>query len=119
MSSSSFIKASSILSENDFVERITKNSKYLKEEFQDFGVRIAHKLNDVKHKSLYIKLSKELPRSTLEQALSFTLDYPTKDHNLGRLYMWKLSELCKKQGIKIPSGTRAKKKKRPDQLTYL
>jgi hypothetical protein len=119
MGSGNFIKASSILSNNDFVERMTKNSKYLKEEFQDFGIRIAHKLNDLKHKSLYIKLAKELPRSTMEQALSFTLDYPTKDSNLGKLYMWKLSELCKKQGIKIPSGSRAKKKKKTQQLSYL
>lgn len=110
-----FSKASAILTNYDFVDRITKNSKYLKEEFQDFGIRLSHQLQDPKHKSLYIKLAKELPRGLMEQALSFTLDYPTRDQNKGRLYMWKLNELCGKKGIKIPSSTRKKIKKRPQK----
>lgn len=101
-------KASSLFQKYDFVDRITKNSKYLKNEFQDFGVRLTHKLQDPKHKALYIKLAKELPRGILEQALTFTLDYPTRDHNKGRLYMWKLNEICKEKDIKIP-GTFKKK----------
>ena len=36
-------KASSLFQKYDFVDRITKNSKYLKNEFQDFGVRLTHK----------------------------------------------------------------------------
>ena len=101
-------KASSLFQKYDFVDRITKNSKYLKNEFQDFGVRLTHKLQDPKHKALYIKLAKELPRGVLEQALTLTLDYPTRDNNKGRLYMWKLNEICKEKGIKIP-GTFKKK----------
>ncbi len=101
-------KASSLLQKYDFVDRMTKNSKYLKNEFQDFGVRLAHKLQDPKHKALYIKLAKELPRGILEQALTFTLDYPTRDNNKGRLYMWKLNEMCKEKGIKLPGSYRKK-----------
>lgn len=105
-------KASAILTKYDFVERITKNSKYLKEEFQDFGIRLSHQLHDPKHKSLYIKLAKELPRGIMEQALTFTLDYPTQDQNKGKLYMWKLNELCSQKGIKMPSPAKRTTKKR-------
>ncbi len=104
-------KVSTLLDRYDFVERFANNSKYLKVEFQDFGIRLAHKLQDLKHKSLYIKLAKELPRNVLEEALTFTLDYPTSDQNKGKLYMWKLSEICKVKGIKIQATTRKKKKK--------
>lgn len=116
-------KISTILDQHDFVDRISKSSKYIKEEFQDFGVRLAHKLKDPRHKSLYIKLARELPRGILEQALTFTLDYPTRDQNKGRLYMWKLTELCNKHKIKIPSGARKKrlstKKKTNPQLSFI
>ena len=115
-------KASSIFSKYDFVDRMTSNSKYLKEEFQDFGIRLSIQLHDPKHKALYIKLAKELPRGILEQALTFTLDYPTQDLNKGKLYMWKLSEICTSKGIKMPSNNRkkfTKKKKKPTQLPLL
>jgi hypothetical protein len=111
-----FSKASSLLQNYDFVDRITQNSKYLKNEFQDFGVRLAHKLQDPKHKALYIKLAKELPRGILEQALTFTLDYPTRDNNKGRLYMWKLNEICAKKGIKMPGGFKKKQSKTKKKL---
>lgn len=118
-----FVAAGSLLNAHDFVERMTKNSKYLKEEFQDFGVRLSHQLNDPRHKSLYIKLAKELPRSVLERALTFTLDYPTQDHNKGKLYMWKLNELCSEKGLKIPSSRRKKsttrKTKKTEQFSLL
>mgnify|MGYP000968436784 CR=1 FL=1 len=109
-------KASSLLQKYDFVDRITANSKYLKNEFQDFGVRLAHQLKDPKHKALYIKLAKELPRGVLEQALTFTLDYPTRDNNKGRLYMWKLNELCAKKGIKIPGTYKRKVVKKKTKI---
>jgi len=121
--SKEFSKASTILTKYDFVERMTQNSKYLKEEFQDYGVRISHQLHDPKHKALYIKLAKDLPRGLMEQALTFTLDYPTQDVNKGRLYMWKLNELCNKKGIKIPSNKRKKtsklKSKKTQQLPLI
>ncbi|PIS08773.1 hypothetical protein COT75_04805 [Candidatus Beckwithbacteria bacterium CG10_big_fil_rev_8_21_14_0_10_34_10] len=68
--------------------------KYISREFQDYGYRLAMELNDPKHKSLYIKLAKELPRNMLEQAKIFVKDaYQVKSR--ARLFMWKVKELRK------------------------
>lgn len=75
--------------------------KYVSREFQTFGLHLAEKLDDYKHKSLYIKLAKTIHRSLLEQALQFAVD-STAD-NKGALFMWKLKELkvlAKKQADK-------------------
>ena len=69
-----------------------KESKgYISQEFQDFGYRLAVELDDLKHKSLYIKLAKSEDRGLLEQALSFVSDSNAK--NRGALFMWKLKQL--------------------------
>lgn len=65
--------------------------KYISREFQSYGYYLAEELNDLKHKSLYIKLSKTIPRPLLEKALSFTQD--AKVRRKGALFMWKLKEL--------------------------
>ncbi len=65
--------------------------KYLSREFQAFGVHLAQKLEDDKHKSLYIKLAKRLPRPVLEEALRFVVD--SKARRKGALFMWKLKEM--------------------------
>jgi len=73
-----------------------KSKKYVKHEFQDYGIRLAHKLNDLDHKALYIKLAKQTKRSFLESAYRFAVDYPgTEGKNKGRLFMWALSKLRK------------------------
>ncbi|MBN2100835.1 hypothetical protein JW710_02995 [Candidatus Dojkabacteria bacterium] len=66
--------------------------KYVSHEFQDYGYRLALKLNDLSHKSLYIKLAKKEKRALLEQALMFALDYP-KAKSKAKVFMWKLKEL--------------------------
>src|SRR5258708_3372951 len=68
-----------------------KNS-YVSQEFQDFGYRLAVELDDLKHKSLYIKLSKSEPRAVLENALSFVSDAPAVKSK-AKLFMWKLQQL--------------------------
>jgi hypothetical protein len=73
-------------------QEIFDDHKYISTEFQDFGYRLALKLDDLEHKSLYIKLAKEVPRSLLEQALSFAADYPNV-RKKGKVFMWKLKEL--------------------------
>lgn len=65
--------------------------KYLSREFQAFGVYLAEKLEDNKHKSLYIKLAKTIPRPVLEQALRFVVD--SRARRKGALFMWKLRQL--------------------------
>ncbi len=73
------------------------DGKYISQEFQDYGYRLAVDLNDMAHKSLYIRMAKTVPRQILEQARAFAVD---ADHakSKGRLFMWKVSEL-KKTGI--------------------
>ena len=73
--------------------------KYISREFHAFGVHLSEELDDYKHKSLYIKLAKTLPRPLLEKALSFACD--SKADNKGALFMWKLKQLrleAKKNG---------------------
>ncbi|MFA9288754.1 MAG: hypothetical protein ACEQSA_02645 [Weeksellaceae bacterium] len=65
--------------------------KYISREFQTFGIYLAEKLEDSRHKSLYIKLSRDIPRAILEEALRFCVD--SKARSKGALFMWKLKEL--------------------------
>jgi len=70
--------------------------KYISREFQDYGYRLAEELNDLKHKTLYIKLAKEFPRPLVEEARNFVKDAKSV-RNRGKLFMWKLNELKKEQ----------------------
>lgn len=77
--------------------------KYVSREFQSFGVHLAEALDDMKHKSLYIKMAKEIHRSILEKALSFCIDSNAK--NKGALFMWKVTKLKNEsKGTKEPKG---------------
>jgi len=67
--------------------------KYISREFQAFGIYLAETLDDYKHKALYIRLAKTVPRAILEKALSFVKDANAK--NNARLFMWKMKELSK------------------------
>ncbi len=79
--------------------------KYISREFQAYGIYLAEKLQDMKHKSLYIKLAKELPRPVLERALRFVVD--SNARNKGALFMWKLKEM----GV-IGKGRKTEKRKK-------
>ena len=65
--------------------------KYVSREFQTFALHLAESLDDMKHKSLYMKLAKTMHRSILEKALSFAID--SKARNKGALFMWKLKQI--------------------------
>lgn len=67
--------------------------KYISREFQAYGIYLAETLEDYKHKSLYIRLAKTVPRAILEKALSFVKDANAKSR--ARLFMWKMKELRK------------------------
>jgi len=71
--------------------KIKQGKGYISQEFQDFGYRLALELDDLKHKSLYIKLAKNEDRGLLERVLSFVSDSNAK--NKGALFMWKLKQL--------------------------
>lgn len=89
-------KDSSLSSVGDLFKQVDifGDNRYVTKEFQDYGLRLAHQLNDYKHKSLYIKLAKTEKRFLLDSALRFTADYPSAQ-NKGKIFMWKLKELKK------------------------
>jgi len=65
--------------------------KYISREYQSFGIYLSKKLSDEKRKALYIKLSRDIPRPILEEALRFVID--AKARNKAALFMWKLKEI--------------------------
>ncbi len=85
---SNFVPIKSLFEKFEF----TSSGGFISREFQDYGYRLAADLNDLKHKSLYIKLSKELPRVILEQARSFVMDAQTA-RSKPKLFMWKVQQL--------------------------
>lgn len=69
-------------------------NKYISREWQDYAYRLAEFLDDLPHKSLYMRLAKNTPRAQLEEAKNFITDaYQVK--NKARLFMWKLGEIKK------------------------
>lgn len=67
-------------------------NKYISQEWQDYAYRLAMALDDLTHKSLYMRLAKNTPRAQLEEAKNFVSDaYQVK--NKARLFMWKLQQL--------------------------
>ncbi|MDD2224995.1 MAG: hypothetical protein PHP97_02435 [Candidatus Shapirobacteria bacterium] len=79
-----------------FKETLDQRKKYVKNEFQAYGLELAKELGDWKNKSLYLRLAKTVDRQILERARYFV-----KDQNPGaiktpyKLFMWKLKELKK------------------------
>lgn len=68
-------------------------------EYQAYGNRLADELADPTKRALYIKLAKSTDRNLLEQARLFALSNE-KNPTKGKIFMWKLSELKKKQNGK-------------------
>ncbi|MFQ5492678.1 MAG: hypothetical protein ACE5DX_00765 [Candidatus Dojkabacteria bacterium] len=109
--------AKDILMNNDFIARIEHTNRYVSTEHQDYGLRLATNLNDLNHRALYIKLAKDVPRSKIESAASFALDYPDmKGKNKGRLFMWKLSQIAE---IKLPRRKLKRKRSNQNQINLL
>lgn len=65
--------------------------KYISREFQSYGIYLSEELGDYKHKALYIRIAKTVPRAILEKALSFVKDANAR--NRARLFMWKMGKL--------------------------
>ena len=73
---------------------LERRKKYIKNEFQAFGLQLAEELDDWKNKSLYIRLAKNTPRKILEKALYFVKDQDRHTiKSKAKLFMWKLKEL--------------------------
>lgn len=67
--------------------------KYISREFQAYGIYLSEELRDYKHRAIYIRFAKTIPRAILEKALSFVKDSNAKSR--ARLFMWKLQKLRK------------------------
>jgi hypothetical protein len=78
-----------MLSDYDFDKK-----KYITQEFQDYGYRLAVELDDIRNKSLYIKLAKTESRANLEQARVFIKD-ANEVRSKAKLFMWALAKLRK------------------------
>lgn len=75
--------------------------KYISREWQDYAYRLAMFLDDLPHKSLYMRLAKVTPRAWMEEAKNYITDaYEVKSK--GRLFMWKLKQVKKEREV----GTR-------------
>lgn len=64
-------------------------------EWQDYGYRLALELDDLAHKSLYIKFAKSVNRGLMEEARIFVKG-ASNAKNKGGLFMWKLKQLKQK-----------------------
>lgn len=82
------IKSIKEIIEDKIKKKAAKNIAY---EFQDYGVRLATDLEDLKHKSFYIKLAKEYPRNLLDSAKEYALGY-TKAKSKAKIFMWFLRQ---------------------------
>lgn len=65
--------------------------KYISREFQAYGIYLSEELSDYKHRALYIRLAKTIPRSILEKALNFVK--ASRPKSKAKLFMWKLKDL--------------------------
>jgi len=81
---------------------------YITREFKDYGYRLAIELGDLPHKSLYIKMAKQIERGILEKALSFVAD--SQADSKARLFMWKVKQLREEAKTKTETQLKNKKK---------
>ena len=77
-----------------FKDTLKQRQKYVKMEYQAYGMELAEELGDWKNRSLYIRLAKNTNRNVLEQARYFVKDQsPGTIKTPYKLFMWKLRQL--------------------------
>lgn len=77
-----------------FKETLKKRQKYVKNDFQAYGLELSQELGDWKNRSLYIRLAKNTDRKILEKARYFVKDQnPRTIKTPYKLFMWKLKQL--------------------------
>lgn len=83
----------------DVLQKFVKDEdKYISREFQKYAYELAKELNDLTHKSLYMRLAKNTPRGLLDTARNFVKD-ASSVKSRARLFMWKLSQLKKEKKV--------------------
>ncbi|HCR35859.1 hypothetical protein A2130_04665 [Candidatus Woesebacteria bacterium GWC2_33_12] len=76
--------------------------KYVSREFQKYAYDLAIELDDLSHKSLYMRLAKNTPRGLMESARGFVKD-AVNARSKGKLFMWRLKQLKENVTIKNAS----------------
>jgi hypothetical protein len=79
-----------------YKKTLAGRTKYVKTDFQAYGLKLAKELGDWKNKSLYIRLAKTIDRKILDQARYFVKDQ-LNIQTPYKLFMWKLKELRQKK----------------------
>ncbi len=83
---------------------LEQRKKYVKNDFQAYGLMLSEQLHDPQHKSLYIRLAKTHDHTLLEKARLFVKDQsPQTIHSPGRLFMWKLKDLKNLEAANTPT----------------
>lgn len=80
-------------------EAILKRAKHSPLEFQAFGYFLAENLNDLNHRSIYIKMAKLLNRKILETAYHYVKENAPNlsgKSAQAKLFMWKVKQLKSK-----------------------
>lgn len=72
--------------------KLDDKNKTVSREFQLYAYDLAVELDDLAHKSLYMRLAKVTPRGLMENARSFVKD-ASNARSKGKLFMWKLKQL--------------------------
>ncbi len=84
-----------------FKKTLAGRKKYVKKEFQAYGLQLAENLGDWKNRSLYIRLAKTVDRHLLETAFHFvTGQTPGTIKTPYKLFMWKLKQLRREKTSK-------------------
>jgi len=89
-----------------FKETLEKRKKYVKNEYQAYGLELAEELGDWKNRAIYMRLAKNVDRKIIEKARYFV-----KDQNPGaiktpyKLFMWKLRQLREENKTKLTNAT--------------
>lgn len=75
------------------VEEINARRNRIRYPFQELGILLAQKLNDPRHKALYMRIAKNEEQELIMDALHYVTASSEASGNLGALFMWKLKEL--------------------------
>lgn len=89
------------VSEYDQRQAGKEQQSFINHEFQDYGMRLAHRMGDLKMKAFYIRAAKTMPRALLEDAAAFADTY-NNARNKGKIFSWKLGELLELYREKHP-----------------
>jgi hypothetical protein len=83
--------------------KLDDRDKTVSREFQLYAYDLAVELNDLAHKSLYMRLCKNTPRGLIETARSFVKD-ASNARSKGKLFMWKLKQLKNEKTKELKNG---------------